>query len=65
MKMATQIEVRISVLLLLNASATGGFWDWFLPNNFISVRRSKIAFGGGKRSVLGSEIDGQSFLAKE
>lgn len=37
MKMATQIEVRISFLLLLNSSAKGGFEDWLFPNHFISV----------------------------
>lgn len=63
--MATHIEVRISVLLLLNASATGGFWDWLLPNHFISVRRYKSAFEGSKGAVLESEVDGESFLAKE
>lgn len=60
--MATQIEVRISVLLLLNASATGGFSDWLLPNHFMSVGRSEIAFGGRKGAVLEIEGDGQSFL---
>lgn len=63
--MATQIEVRISVLLLLKASATGGFWDWFLPNHFISVGRSEIAVGGRKGAVLESEVDGQSLLGSE